>query len=86
MQISSTDGSTDTGATAPFPPLIGLSTNPVPPGWAPDRDLRVAHALRIRIACIEDEITPLLDSHDRLADELHEVEARIRRSCWGGRA
>ena len=50
------------------------------PGWSPDRDMRVATALRLRIGRIGEEIDELLQSRNRLTAALADVDARGR---WG---
>jgi hypothetical protein len=81
MHLTATSTSTDAGTVA-IPP-IGLSADPVPAGWSPDRDVRIAGALRLRIARIGQDIADLEGSRERLTDALHTVETRIARSCWG---
>jgi hypothetical protein len=70
-----TPPSTDTGAVAP-PYYIDLSPDPL----SPDRDRRIAGALRIRIERIGEEIAVLEEIRDRLSDALRVVE---RRGRWG---
>ena len=70
--------------TDPWPP--SLRADPVPLGWSPDCDLRVAGAIRGRLADIEDEITELVESHRLLTQSLRVVEHRIARGDLWRRA
>jgi hypothetical protein len=75
----------DTGAAAPFPQRFVLWADSGPTDWPPDRDLRIASALRIRIDIIDQEIAELEDARDRLSESLRGVQLRIARNAnsWG---
>lgn len=64
MHLHYLSTSSDTGAPAPFPPPAVL----LPPGWSPDRDVRIAGALRIRTGIILDEMAAAVRLGEATAD------------------